>query len=303
MGMSASSPRPDAGDSLAADFARILWRAKVVILAGAAVAATFAFVSTQRPRPTYEAEALLVRTEADAAPMQATTTIILTPPSTQSGLQLAMPAGLTGTPSLDLDTIEYLVKGQGVLSGIAGQLGEEFEQSGLTTDVLADCFSVSDVPRTKLVAVHVIMPSATLAVKTADAVAKALIEQDQAAVSRASQTRIQQIDSELKALRRAIAVNDTPSDEPKIDGVDDTRLMKLMYAGLVSRYRQALVESATQYTRLRVVQPPVASEHVAAFPRRRNTAMGFVAGALLASIVALGLNYWRTAGRPRAQLT
>jgi uncharacterized protein involved in exopolysaccharide biosynthesis len=227
--------------------------------------------------------------------------MILAPPSNQSGLQLAMPTGSTAGPAaLDLDTIEYVIKSQSGLSGIVRQLGDEFARTGLTNDALAGRISISEVPRTKLVAVRATMPSEQLAVKTADAVTKALIEQDQAAIARVAQARLQQIDSQLQALRRDMAGQDDMPPEAKMDGADEARMLRLLYAGLAGRYRQALVESASAFVRLQIVQPPAASEQPSEFPRRRNTVMGFAAGALLAAIVAIGRQYWKPAAGQRA---
>jgi uncharacterized protein involved in exopolysaccharide biosynthesis len=303
LSMGGSPVLTDDAESLASEFASILWRARIVILAGAAAAAAFAFVSTQRPQPTYEAETLLLRTDADA-PQSMQATVSLAPSSNQNGLQLTVPAAPVRTLApLDLPTIEYLIKGPGGVSGIARQLGEDLARNGLTAGTLADRITILGVPDTKLVAVRVIMPSEALAVKAADAVAGALIEQDEVTIARATKAALQQIVSELKSLRSAMETKEhTPSAEAIPDDLDDSRMMKLMLAGLMGRYRQAVVESAADYVRLRVVQPAVATERTPGFPRWRNAIVGLVAGALLAAIAAVGVYYWRPTDRRRVRI-
>jgi uncharacterized protein involved in exopolysaccharide biosynthesis len=141
------------------------------------------------------------------------------------------------------------------------------------------------------------MPSPSLAEKAANAVAVAIIKQDQAATTRMMNARVERIDGQLKTLRGALTADGNASpDLAKTDGADDTRMLKLMYAALSGRYRQALVEKTSATARLQVVQPPVATEQVAPFPRQRNTIVGLLAGALLTGIASLGLAYWRSTG-------
>ena len=289
----------------------VLWSAKVFILAGAVVSAAFAFISTPEPVPMHTAQATLLSMEGE----QLQASLAVMPPQAQAGVKLTVPSGpVSGLAPIDVRTLQYLVKAPASLKAIVERLGDEYEQAGLTPQALADQFAVTMVPQTKLVTVSARMSTPDLALRTVEAVTAALIDEDRKMIIRDQQALLRQLDAQLQALRRAMGESKQPArpgesprsgstpgsaagDVPREAG-DATNLIRLMYVDAMRRYQLVTAEMSAKLDRLSVIQPPMLSqENPAPAPRGRNTATGLAAGALLASIAALGLRFWTNSWR------
>lgn len=268
------------------DLVVVLWRARLFIVIGALAAATFAFLRTPLPTPSFAGEVLLIRANVDAGPSSQATMV---GQANQSGLELRVPVSTAVLPSLDAATLERLLKGTR-LSMIAERIGGGLAARGLTPEALANQFSLTEVPTSRLVTVTARMADADLARKAADAIAAAAIEEEREMRNQDLDSALQQLQAQLKALD-GMPAQKLGGEPPSFDPRALAEVQKLMYTGLFTRYQQLSAERTANIDGLRLARPAIVAADIATSARRLNAIVAFIAGALLVSVAAIALAY------------
>jgi hypothetical protein len=272
-----TNPPESHGDVSIGAVTAVLWRAKAFIAAAGVAAAAFAWISTRPVPPVYRGRTLLFPKESSREPF--TGTLAYVPPAPAGGFEWRIPTGtVTPFPNFDVSSLEELIRSSDAMTQIAKDLHAS-----------VDGFQIGEVPRTHLIALYIDMPSADLARRAADALATAALTVDRGVVDRGFAEALQHTEAQIKALtseRMRVASQTAADRETKV-------YLDLLATELSGHYERLQAERKVEYDRLSVVQPAAVTADAPQQPRNRNAAAGFVAGALMASIAALGYALWR----------
>lgn len=277
---------------------RAAWRGRYLALAGAIVAAGFAYWSASLPS-TYRAKAVLAVNTAAGGPAT-NGTIVFLPPQNVGGVQLTVPSStpISGEP-LGANALKYLVTTPSVANPLVKRLAEQTGGSEISPATLTQAISMNQVEGTALMEVIAVLPSSALAISAANVVAEAVIEQDRRKSENDVQTVLHRLEAQLSVLRGEKASGNIPTAE----GVpSQQRMEEVMYLERVGLYKQALAQRAIGYQRLDIIERAMVAEEIPPPPRRRVVVVAFFVGGLMALTLSIAFGLWASERAARMQV-